>query len=398
MLNTVTQSKTSIDALEQSFVEAELLIGRIRAHQADLLAALDGAQVPKADGARTTTDWVAARLDVTRHSARNLVEASKLFKEDETSARRLVDGEVTFDRAVATSRLAISGAPDSVVEASAGYDLAGVGRLLARRHRVTRSHDLDAYRDRFVAIQPSLDDASWRLWGLLPAVDGRIIESALVRRGEQLPAPVEPSSRSQRHADALVAMAQDSIDGNGKAVPPVSSTPVVSEFVDAAVAGDSNGGAGAEIAAGPRVGPSVLERILCEGAVQVIETDGLRAVAASATTRAIPGATRRFVLYRDGACVIDGCGSRYRLQPHHVTPWSAGGDHDSSNLATLCWYHHHVAVHGAGFRLDPESPPQRRRLLPPARGPDEQSVRLLSVQYRRTPLSGRSIVAPRRRR
>ena len=66
--------------------------------------------------------------------------------------------------------------------------------------------------------------------------------------------------------------------------------------------------------------------------------------------------------------MIDGCQARTRLQIHHLTPQTAGVDHDPDNLVTLCWYHHHVAIHRMGYRIDPDSPPQRRRLLPPGRG------------------------------
>jgi hypothetical protein len=47
-----------------------------------------------------------------------------------------------------------------------------------------------------------------------------------------------------------------------------------------------------------------------------------------------------------------------------------GGDHDPDNLATLCWFHHHVAIHGAGFRIEPSGPPGCRRLIRPYRGHD----------------------------
>ena len=68
--------------------------------------------------------------------------------------------------------------------------------------------------------------------------------------------------------------------------------------------------------------------------------------------------------------MADGCRSRYRLQPHHITPRSQGGTHHPSNLTTLCWYHHHVVIHRHGYQIDPTTPPQRRRFLKPLhRGP-----------------------------
>jgi hypothetical protein len=38
----------------------------------------------------------------------------------------------------------------------------------------------------------------------------------------------------------------------------------------------------------------------------------------------------------------------------------------------LCWYHHHVAIHSLGYRIDPTSPVHRRQLLKPQNhGPPE---------------------------
>ncbi|MDJ0961974.1 MAG: HNH endonuclease, partial [Acidimicrobiia bacterium] len=95
-------------------------------------------------------------------------------------------------------------------------------------------------------------------------------------------------------------------------------------------------------------------------------------VITSDATKAIPPAVRRFVMWRDGGCTADGCTSRYRLQPHHIRWRSDQGDHDPDNLTTLCWFHHHVVIHGLGYRIDPDSPPQRRRFTHPDKwhGPD----------------------------
>ncbi|MEX1280295.1 MAG: HNH endonuclease signature motif containing protein, partial [Acidimicrobiia bacterium] len=58
---------------------------------------------------------------------------------------------------------------------------------------------------------------------------------------------------------------------------------------------------------------------------------------------------------------------------HHLVPRAHGGPNEDWNLATLCWFHHHVVVHRRGFTIDRTSPPGRRRLLPPGqkRGPPD---------------------------
>jgi hypothetical protein len=167
-------------------------------------------------------------------------------------------------------------------------------------------------------------------------------------------------------ADALVAISQHSLDGlQPDGTNPRS--PLVSIFVDASLAAGTTGEAGVESSTGVRVGPLTLEEILCDGRVEILHT-GVNGepLTTGTTSRTIPPKLRRFILHRDGgACTADGCRSRYRLQPHHIIPRSHGGTHDPDNLTTLCWFDHHVVIHRNGYRIDPDSPPQRRRFLRP---------------------------------
>jgi len=113
-------------------------------------------------------------------------------------------------------------------------------------------------------------------------------------------------------------------------------------------------------------------RCCVTGRVQIVGLDNGAPVVVSRAARAIPPAIRHAVTRRDGVCVIDGCNSRYRLEPHHIQRFSDGGTHHLDNLATMCWYHHHVAVHGDGYRIDPQSPPLRRRLTRAGPTPDPE--------------------------
>ncbi len=141
----------------------------------------------------------------------------------------------------------------------------------------------------------------------------------------------------------------------------------MSIFVDATEAAATNAETGITVEGGPQVGLNTLQAILCDGVVEVTArtSDGMP-LAMGRRTRVIPPRLRRFILHRDGGvCTISGCVSRYRLQVHHTTPWSEGGRTDAENLSTVCWFHHHVVIHGHGFTIDPGSPPQRRRLTRP---------------------------------
>lgn len=208
------------------------------------------------------------------------------------------------------------------------------------------------------------------MWGQLPGVMGRTVEKAITQRADELRSIADStgisSTRGQRQADSLVAIAQDALDSeyDTEAAPSRTMAPAgnVTVFVDATGADPAE--TGAEIMYGPRVGPNTLEAMLCGGAaVNVVGLqDGVPVVTGRAS-RAIPRAIRQRVAQRDGGCTIDGCASRYRLQPHHIIRVADGGTNDVDNLTTLCWYHQHVAIYGSGYRIDPESPPYRRRLL-----------------------------------
>lgn len=49
----------------------------------------------------------------------------------------------------------------------------------------------------------------------------------------------------------------------------------------------------------------------------------------------MPNDMRNRVLKRDGYRCTQ-CGSTVRLEVDHITPYSAGGKHEMSNLRTLC--------------------------------------------------------------
>jgi len=357
--------------MRDELVELEAEISHLRCRQHVLVNELDKVNAAAGDGFRSSVDWLSACLDVDRSTASDLVYAARWSKWHREAEDLLADGVISFDRTVAMLRLAVAGADREVVDDSRRLDLAGVNRCAARQRRITRGNEHAVFGDRFVSIQPTLDEALWHLTGLLPAVDGKIVEQALHARADELHTLPggEACTRAQRQADSLVAMAHDSLDRHSN-TDAASSGPSVSIFIDLDEANGTAGERGAAIEYGPRVGPATLEELLCAGSVQIIGLADGRPVVTSTAGRAIPAAIRRYVAHRDGGCVIAGCISRYRLQPHHIVHRAYGGSHDPDNRATLCWFHHHIAIHQNGLRIDPDSPPQRRRLIRRATGTD----------------------------
>src|SRR5690606_7401340 len=123
----------SVDAAEQTLITGELMIATIRAMQLDAIAFLDRAQVATADGARTMTDWVAVKADVSPELARDLVQTARRTEDRPELREALLEGEATFDRVVAVSKITA----DTSEPLFRHLDVSGVRREAARRTEIT---------------------------------------------------------------------------------------------------------------------------------------------------------------------------------------------------------------------------------------------------------------------
>ena len=94
------------------------------------------------------------------------------------------------------------------------------------------------------------------------------------------------------------------------------------------------------------ISSATAERLLCDASMepQIITRDGQLA-ATLPRTRSISHTLRRAVQIRDQHCRIPGCRRRID-EVHHVIFYSHGGLTVMSNLAGLCWFHHHQIHHG----------------------------------------------------
>lgn len=370
MFDGMTHPEPTPDEVEQRLATLEMRIATLRAEQVRLLRLADRGDYARTDGSRSLQEWTASRLDVSASLARDLVHAARHLPDSVED--QLDHGEMTFDRSVATSRLIAAGAPDSAITAAAGFDIAGVRRLAARHRELKPSDEQTAYDERYARIDANADNTRATLRASLPPVDAEIVKQALDAWADRMPALPDGTrdTLAHRRADALVAISQDSFDSPGHGEGASRGPNVVLAGNLEAIA-QSGGGAGAEVVGGSRIGVNALDEALCNGSVSLdLESIDGTVLGVGSTVDPIPPRTRRYVLARDGGCTADACDSSYRLQAHHVLPRSRGGDNDPRNLVTLCWYHHHVVVHGKGYAIDDKSPPQRRRFIPPEQSND----------------------------
>lgn len=348
--------RLSTDSIEQQLIEDERLVSRLRARQMAALAELDTRQVATADGSRSLSEWAAARLDIAPETARTLVRSMRRMRDRPDLEEGLGRGEVTFDRVEALSRI------HEDVGRMEWTDVAGVRREAARRARVSAEEEHRTAADRFMVMQPSLDDSWWKFWGGLDGYYGALMDKVLTEAADQLPeVDGMTTDSSWRRATALVeCLVSDD--------PPPAQVTVI---VHADEAARSDGEAGVVLEPGARVGREALRAILCDAVTEVTAHDAAgRYMDYGRKERPAPPSLRRALLAEAGfTCAADGCNSHRRLQIHHLTPWSEGGETNQDELIVLCWFHHQVVVHERGFEVDLCPGRRRVRFRRPERGP-----------------------------
>jgi hypothetical protein len=335
----------SEDQLDELIVRSEAEIAGWRMVQMGAIAEKKRRRSHHADGYRSIVDWVSARADISHETARSLCwTGSRLVAAPEVS-EQLASGEISFDRAEQLARL-----PVEQRGGHQGHDIAQLRRLAAHHRRLTRGREKRISNNGYLNFAASSDEASTSLWGELPGLDARIVEEAVDQRADELTPPEARLAVAERRALALVAICQDSL--YDPAAPGEDSPMEVAVTVDARTAVASNGETGVSVLAGTRLGPRILEETLCHGVVEVVGiAENAVPLNLGRRSRTVPRKLRRYVLTRDGGCTVEGCTSRYRLEVHHTPPWSYGGETNDEDLITLCWYHHHVAVHREGLDI-----------------------------------------------
>ena len=349
--------RLSTDQLEQQLLDNRAVRSRLDAEDIGILEVLDSRQTATWDGCRSLSEWTASRLDVGLDTASTLVRTMRRTQDRPHLREALAEG-ATLDRVEALTRI-----PDDV-GLMEQVDVAGVRREAAHRARITVTDEYQTASDRFLVLQPSLDESWWKLWGGLDGVSGALVDKVITETADGLP-PLPDGTRGDASWRKATALVEVCVSDN----PPPAQVTV---FVDTQEAAPSNGESGVVLEAGPRIGRETLEAVLCHSVTEVTaRTSDGRFLEYGRTTRAIPPRLRRAVLARDGyRCTADGCDSRRRLQTHHIHPWSQGGPTDPGNLITLCWYHHQVVIHQRGFTIYRHAKHGRIRFRrPPPRGP-----------------------------
>ena len=333
------------DQVDRFIAQSEREIATWRSLQVAAIREKKTRQSHNADGYRSIVDWVAARADISHRTARSLCwTASRLGGAPELE-EQLASGEVSFDRAEQLARL-----PEEHRRNHEGYDIAQLRRLVAHHRRLTPKREKEIANSGFLNFQSSWDETTTNVWGELPGIDARVVEKAVDQRADEIVASESGLSVAERRAVALVAICQDSLHTTESSMDSPATEAVVT--VDARTAARYGGESGVAVLAGPRIGRRALQEIFCNGIVEVVGiTEDGEPLSLGRRSRTVSRKLRRHVIGRDGGCTVEGCSSQYRLEVHHTMPWSQGGKTDADILVTLCWFHHHIAVHRESLEI-----------------------------------------------
>lgn len=146
--------RVSTDQLERQLVAAEEVVSQARAMQLRVLEELDRRQVATGDGSRSLSEWLAARLDLTPETAKSLVRTMRRTV-DQPGLRQQLASSVSFDRVEALSRIQGREEDDLLL----WTDVAGVHREASKQIRITADAEMRSAVDRFLVLQPSLDES-----------------------------------------------------------------------------------------------------------------------------------------------------------------------------------------------------------------------------------------------
>jgi hypothetical protein len=206
----------------------------------------------------------------------------------------------------------------------------------------------------WLAIQPDLLHGNARLFGELTAADTATVVAALDARADapQNSRKVGVVTRARQRAAALVELCLTALAGTagGRARPSLVVHVDLADLVDPkqTLIGRLEGrlpGAGGWLTR------RTIERLSVDARLRVVLRDGLRPLAVSAPTEAIPTEARVAIGAIDAGCRWPGCDRPISWTDlHHLRYRSHRGQHADGNLVALC-RRHHRAHHDHGWHI-----------------------------------------------
>jgi hypothetical protein len=310
-----------------------------------------------ADGAVTTAHWLRTHTGRSAQEAAFLTKRSIRLRACPELAAAWRDGRLSSGQ-IDTVMTAVTDRTEAILTDHAAHLVATLAGLSVADTDTVMRH-WAAHADALIDGPAPVDtdrnlhlslgfNGSGELSGHLDAAGFQIVTTALdaATTGDGDGEP--PRRRSERRADALVAIAGYFLDHAD-----VSTTTRRRPHVQIVVTvADLEPGAGRTIDAQP-LPTATIESLLCDAGLHRFVTDGASVTLdAGRTTRTVNHHLFAALARRDQGCRFPGCDRRVSwCEAHHVIPWQHGGTTDQHNLVLLCWRHHHDFAHHPHWHL-----------------------------------------------
>jgi hypothetical protein len=181
---------------------------------------------------------------------------------------------------------------------------------------------------------------------VLDPVDGELVDVAVHAAVEVLDLPKDMPI-GERRAKALAAIARFFLDHHKDVSATRLGRPHVLVVVDLEVL-EGRAGVGV-LGSGAVIQGEDARRLAMDANITRVVTRGRsEPLDVGLTTRSVPPALAKAVIFRDRHCRFEHCAAPpWACDVHHRRPWARGGPTSLANLGLLCWFHHeHVHRHG----------------------------------------------------
>ncbi len=301
-------------------------------------------------GLDNCADWLHWRCDLSISAAREKVRVAHALKTLPLIANSFSTGELSYSKVRPLTRVARSDNEESLLD----FALQTTASRVEERCRELRCGTVDsvgeaqrAHASRSLRVFRNAERGTMMITVELPLETGELLEKALDRARDttasHTPECVDECWSAQQ-ADALVAIANAYLSGDGEASACTSDSYQVTVHVYHAALANGDGRSSLPIES--------VKRLCCDGdAIVIVENEAGEPLSVGRKTRTVPTAIKRALRARDKSCVFPGCHHTRFVDAHHIQHWSAGGVTSLENLLLLC-SHHHRLVHEGGFRIE----------------------------------------------
>jgi hypothetical protein len=395
------------DILQELFTEvdaAEVALTNVVAATAEAIASCAAEAVERA-----SLETVLSALGVTSAEGRTYVRAARLVSAVPAVMwlwrRRILRWSQVRLLVAETARCNTAQLTDldhalrDEVEMLAAADADQVDRMLVdlcEQLRTGASLERTAERQEmagsWLAIQPDLYHGNARLYGELTAADTATVVAALDARADapQNARRTGAVTWARQRAGALVGLCLDWLGGTtGRPARP--SLVVHVDLADLTDPEQTLIGRleGRLPGAGGWLTRRTIDRLAVDARMRVVLRDGMRPLAVSAPTDAIPAEARVAIGAVDAGCRWPGCDRPTTWTDiHHLHHRRTGGTHEHGNLVALC-RRHHRAHHDHGWHIAVDPDTRRVTITSPSGALTTTSVpKAARLRRRRRPLRG----------